>query len=546
MLTRFSRLGALSAFLLALPVLAASAAPELHMVPMRDGASLATDVHLPAGEGPFPVVLARSVYGRDASLAAAFNASGTAFVIQDTRGRGDSEGMDMVFGTDGWGDLQDGGDTVAWVAEQPWCNGKIATFGPSALSITQMMLAPATDQVACQAFWVGTGRLYNSLSYQGGVWRKALCENWLTGQKAEHIIDLWKGHPTEDAFWAAHDGISQAPRANSPAVHVTGWWDIFQQGAIDYFNARQNNGGEGARGRQYLLVGPWLHGPVKEPGDLVLPDNFDDIDFNAHTIKFFGKYLLGNDGMFADEPAVRYYTLGDVGDPEAPGNEWREADAWPPFPTTPHVLFLNADGSLGETLPDAPDASLTYTYDPANPVPSKGGANLIIPAGPFDQRELGERDDVLRFVTEPLEAPVEITGRIGVWLHVSSDAPDTDFTAKLVDIYPDGREILMLDGIQRVKFREGFQAASPLPPGEVGLVAVDLWSISLIVNKGHRIGVHVSSSNHPRFEVNPNNGDDLPGEGDLRPARNTVHLGSVHPSALVLPVPVQASNSPNQ
>jgi putative CocE/NonD family hydrolase len=178
-------------------------------------------------------------------------------------------------------------------------------------------------------------------------------------------------------------------------------------------------------------------------------------------------------------------------------------------------------------------------YDPNNPVPTHGGANLILPAGPFNQQELGLRDDVLTFTTPVLDAPIEITGRVTVRLYVSSDAPDTDFTAKLVDIYPDGREILMMDSIQRVKFRNGFREADPLPPGEVGLVEIDLWSISLIVNAGHRIGLHVSSSNYPRFEVNPNTGEDFPPEDEtvvMPAAQNTVYMDANRPSALLLPI----------
>jgi putative CocE/NonD family hydrolase len=186
------------------------------------------------------------------------------------------------------------------------------------------------------------------------------------------------------------------------------------------------------------------------------------------------------------------------------------------------------------------DATLQYIFDPANPVPTHGGANLFLPSGAFEQRHVREgRDDILAFATEPLTEPLEITGRVRVKLFVSSDAPDTDFTAKLVDIFPagDDREILMLDGVQRVKARNSLSEAAPLLTGADDIVEleIDLWSIAWVLNKGHRIGLHVSSSNYPRFEVNPNTGADQPVE-EMRKALNQVHLGGVYPSRLILPV----------
>jgi len=513
----------------------ASDQPEVVTVPMRDGVQLAASVLLPPGDGPFPVVLSRSVYGRPAGAAGAFLGMGMAVVIQDTRGRGDSEGEDQMFATDGWGDLQDGADTLAWLLDQEWCDGKVATFGPSALSITQMLMAPATDGLACQALWVADSKFYGDLSYQGGVWRKALCETWLTKVGSPHIIDIWKAHPTDDEFWSFYNAELQAESVTAPAVHVGGWWDIFQQGTIANFATRQNRGGEGAKGNQQLIMGPWLHGPKQEPGDLKLPENYL-YDFIGHTTRFLRYWLLDDENGIMDEPPVRYYCLGDVEDPDAPGNEWRTAETWPPFPTVETPCYLAPGGTLSTGSPLDEDSEFTYSFDPADPCPTKGGPNLTIEAGPFDQRAIGERADVLKFATDVIAEPLEITGPVKVRLFVSSDAPDTDFTAKLIDVYPDGREILMLDGIQRVKFRNGFKEADPLLTGEIGELEIDLWSISLVFNEGHRIGLHVSSSNHPRFEVNPNSGDDFPTEDNLRVAVNTIHVGPACPSALILPV----------
>ncbi|MCC6486514.1 MAG: CocE/NonD family hydrolase, partial [Candidatus Hydrogenedentes bacterium] len=355
--------------------------------------------------------------------------------------------------------------------------------------------------------------------------------------KSSHILSVWKEHPSFDEYWKGFDSNARANLAKAPALHVGGWWDIFNQGTIDAFVARQHKGGDGARGKQRLVMGAWTHGgPMGEKaGELVMPKSWA-FDLGGQSLQFLKHCLMGGPSEIADGPAVRYYTLGDVSDQAAPGNEWRTADDWPPFKTQEMAFYLAPDGLLAKD--SAADAKpLTYTFDPANPCPTKGGSNLVLPAGPFDQREIAQRPDVLSFATEPLTEPIEITGRVKVRLFVSSDAPDTDFTAKLLDIYPDGRAMGMLDGIQRVKYRKGFEKPDPLAPGTVVELEIDLWSISLIVNKGHRIGLQVSSSNYPRFELNPNTGADFPTEGgEMRKAANTVYLDKERPSALLLPV----------
>jgi len=509
------------------------------MVPMRDGVRLATEIYLPDGGGPCPVVLARSVYGRGfgPQWGPAWLEKGIAFAVQDCRGRGDSEGTDMGFFADGWGEARDGADTVAWLRAQPWCNGKIATQGGSALGIVQILAAPATPWITCQGIVVAPASVYGRLTYQGGVFRKEMMEGWLAAQKLPHVLELWKAHPSYDAFWRGFDAESAADRVTAPAVHVGGWWDCFGQGTLEAFMSRQYEGAPPARGNQKLIMGPWLHGVKRDPGDVTLAENFDDVDFNKYTQRFFRYWLLGEQNGIMDEPAVQYYTVGDLSDPGAPGNEWRTASDWPPFPTKATPFYLSPDGALhAEQVADSP-GGLTFMYDPANPVPSLGGATLLHKPGVYDQRPVSDRPDVLKFATEPLSAPLEITGRVTVRLYVSTDARDTDFTAKLLDIYPDGREILMLDGIQRLKFRHGCELPDYLLPGEIAEIEIDLWSISLIFNTGHRIGLHVSSSNFPRFEVNPNTGKDFPVEGEpMAVAANTVYTGVRHPSALILPV----------
>lgn len=527
-------------FAAALVLLAAyAAAAEFVMIEMRDGAKLATDVVLPEGDGPFPTVLVRSTYNRPLEPAALFNANGVAYVVQHTRGRGDSEGRDLAFEDDGWGELRDGADTVDWIRDQEWSNGKVGTFGASALGITQTRLAGATTHVTAQAIWVAATNFYGQLSYQGGVFRKSLCEGWLRAQKSPHVIRRWKAHPAYDDFWKEFNADARVATTTAAAVHVGGWWDIFQRGTVNGFVERQHRGGEGARGNQKLILGPWLHGPTRKPGDLKLHDNFN-YDFMQYSARLLSNWLVEPNGIM-DEPAVHYYTLGDVEADDAPGNEWRTADDWPPYPIEETKLYLAADGALSRDAADA-KGDTSFLFDPADPVPTQGGANLFaneIPTGPIDQLIHGDTDRIVKFTTAPLEEPVEFSGTVKAVLYISTTGVDTDFTAKLIDVYPDGREFAMLDGIQRVKFRNGFEEPDYLPKGEIGRVEIDLWDISLIVDKGHRIALHISSSNYPRFEVNPNNGDDFPDDDNAIAVTNTVHWGPEMPSALILPTPAK-------
>ncbi len=520
-------------------VLGCNPQPDTRMVAMRDGVRLATDCFVPHWRTPAPVVLMRTVYGRTdkayIQLARDLRTNGICLVVQDTRGRFGSEGDDRVFMDDAWGALQDGADTVAWLVQQPWCNGSIATMGGSALGITQVLMAPATGDIAGQSIRMACSSVY-TVAFIGGVWNKSLVEDWTKAQGNDYILQTWRAHPIRDEFWDQFDAEAKAGQVTAPAIHFGGWWDIFQQGTINNFTTRQYSGGQGALGNQFLVMGPWTHGMQQNIGDLVLPDNyvFPQADLEWQLM---GYWLKGTNPEVLDNPHVYYYVLGDVNGPAAPGNEWRTAKDWPPLSTEPQQFYLAASKALSTVLPTA-ETTYTYTFDPANPCPKLGGANLSLPAGPFDQRPVSDnRSDVMKFATEPLVKPLEVTGRISVRLFVSTSAIDTDFTAKLVDIYPDEREILLTDGIQRLKYRTGAPAPDYVVPGTIAELSIDLWSFSIIFNTGHRIGVQISSSNYPRFEVNPNNGNDFPDNTSTMPAAtNTIWCGPDHPSALILPV----------
>jgi uncharacterized protein len=516
----------------------AAAVDTVHL-PMRDGVTLATDIHLPDdSETRYPVILIRTTYGRAGAgtegLVRDFTSQGFAVVLQDTRGRGGSGGVDWAFADDGWGERQDGADTVAWIRSEPWCNGKVGTWGGSALGITQVMLAGATPDIDCQFIVVAASNFYDQLAYQGGVFRKSLCEGWLAAQQSRHVLGSWYEHTTYDAFWEKHNANDRARQIQSPAVHVGGWFDIFQKGTLENFLTRQENGGPGAKGHQILVMGPWIHGVRRNIGDLEFPANFNFPTGDLQQ-RLYAHYLLGEANGIESEARVHYYVMGDTRNPKAPGNEWRTAETWPPYAIDATRFYLGPRGRLTGTG-STKESRFTYTFDPHNPVPTHGGANLLLPAGPYDQRGLAQREDVLTFSTPKLRKAVEISGPVSVELYVSTNAVDTDFTAKLVDIYPDGSEILIADGIQRVRFRGGFREEAFLPPGEIGRLTIDLWHTSLIFDQGHRIGVHISSSNYPRFEVNPNTGEDRPTANPMFVAENTVHAGGAYPSALILPV----------
>jgi putative CocE/NonD family hydrolase len=339
-------------------------------------------------------------------------------------------------------------------------------------------------------------------------------------------------HPTYDDFWKGLSAEAHANKVNAPGLFIGGWYDIFQQGTINSFTTIQKHGGPNARGRCFLVIAPTAHGAftqkVEYPDVARAPLNY------AAPLNILDHWLKGErNGVEKLEP-VHYYVMGDATDKKAPGNFWRSAAGWPP-PATVIPFYLRADKTLGKGKPDG-DGRLAFEYDPKNPVPTVGGQNLIISKGPMDQRKVESRKDVLVFTTEALAAPVEVTGRVGARLFVSSDCPDTDFTVKLCDVYPDGKSMLVTDGIRRASLRNGFGKRESLEKGRVYEVEVDLWSTSLIFDKGHRIRVAVSSSNAPRFEPNANTGDPHPIEGKTRVATNTVHLSAAHPSHVLLPI----------
>jgi len=516
----------IAAVLISCPALVAG---ERYMVPMRDGVKLATNVYLPNGEGPWPVILSRTPYGR--FKIDEFTRNGYAVVTQDWRGYGGSEGEKLPFEAEGWGGLRDGYDTMEWIAAQGWCNGKVGTWGGSALGIAQNLMAGSyPPSLVCQHILAAAWDLYPDMFFQGGVLRKFLVEGWwLTHGEQDHLQELLS-HPDYDDRWRLLNCSRRVENMSYPAMHIGGWYDIFLQGTIDAFVERQNLGAESSQGNQEMIIGPWWHGGFDSltQGELNYPDNAKYPGLWPDTVDFYDRWMKGEDPGPKEKP-IRYYVMGNVDDPGAPGNEWRTASSWPP-PHDEVNLYIPSEGLA--RVPGE-DLSSSYIYDPENPVPTLGVANLILDAGPMDQSPLEGREDVLVFSTAPLLVPVEITGRVRFQLHGSSSCPDTDFMVKLTDVYPDGRSMLITDGAIRGVHRYSLSESSPMDPGTVYEFPIDLWSTSIIIDRGHRIRVDLSSSNSPRFQPNPNTGTLA---GERRVANNTVFMGVSNPSRLIIPV----------
>ncbi|MBD3193399.1 MAG: CocE/NonD family hydrolase [Candidatus Heimdallarchaeota archaeon] len=518
-----------------------------YMVEMRDGVKLATDIYLPSGEGPFPFVVFRTPYGKSEALdnVGFFLEHDVGILAQDHRGCHDSEGEYTAFGADG----QDALNTVNWLKEQSWFNGKYATFGASARGITQYMQVPYLDDVACQAIYVATPYLFSQAMYQGGAPRKMLVENWLESighgyYYSEYLFD----HPLITSPYAQEHQIDPWEWGNVtwPSLHKGGWYDCFSQGILDGFSGYQYQGGTGGANNAKLIIGPWTHNLNQNPeGELVYPNNiYDDPSTDKIFDAMFAEQLLGETeyGDYRTMSNVTYYVMGDTTTQSTQWNRWATSPVWPVLYSNVSY-YLEPDNSLSTSLPNT-SKNISYIFNPMNPLPTLGGANLMDDnRGPYNQNhvEVG-REDVVQF-EYPVNDPILITGRIWAHLFVSSNCTDTDFTVKLMDVYPDGRSMLVCDGIIRMRYREG-QDKELLMAGTKQTVYeayVDLWSTSYVFNSGHKIRISISSSNYPRFDVNPNTGTEVQPVTEQTPyvlANNSIIVSPNYPSEIILPVPL--------
>jgi putative CocE/NonD family hydrolase len=534
------------------------------MVPMRDGTKLAANIFRPKGEGRFPVILMRTPYGKPDEKwgdAKRYIPAGYAMVVQDCRGRGKSEGVWDPFRYD----AEDGFDTQEWVGKQDWCNGEIGTSGGSYVGWTQWSAAPsASRHLKAMVPVVPFGNSYD-LAYSGGAFQLALLMGWGSGvggvalspdklQNAYRYLPLctfgdqfekkvtylndWIRHPDYDDYWKQRGMDYRYAEVTVPALNIGGWYDIFSKTTIELVNeVRAASRDRAVRRNQFVVIGPWTHGVgTSKVGELDFgPDaalNLGDLQF-----KWFEYWLKGHETGVQDWPACYLFIMGE--------NRWRGENEWPLKRTqftsyylhgAGHANSVSGDGTLGTASPDEekPD---NFTYDPNDPVPSVGGNNLVgASAGPCDQAKVEARQDVLVYSTPPLESDAEITGPVKLVLWATSDARDTDFTAKLVDVHPEGKAYNLCDGILRARYRHGRAKPELLEPGKAEQFEIDLWVTANLFRRGHRIRVEVSSSNFPRFDRNPNTGHPFGVDAELASAKQTIFHDRAHPSHLLLPV----------
>jgi uncharacterized protein len=511
------------------------------MVPMRDGVELPTDLYLPTPSARgLPCILLRSPAGRNSHWKAfgAMAKLGYVVAIQDTRSIIDTSGKTVPYLADGWGKLQDGYDTVEWLAKSPYTNGKVGTCGSSAVGITQLMLAPsAPPSLKCQYISVAASSLYHHGLFPGGQLLKNQTEGWLGLYACDKsVLTFVANQPFYNDFWKQLDSRAVAHKVRVPAIHYGGWYDTFIQGTIDSFVAWQENGGEGARGTQKLVLGPWSHWWPNSIrfGDFEVPLEGRNPPIDISAQRWFEYYLKGIDNGVDKIPPVIYYVMGPFNGEPSTGNVWRTAEKWPvPAESTP--FYLTKQGQLQKTIPEE-EGSLSYRYDPQDHIPTLGGCNLFLEAGPKDQRPIESRKDIVLFTTDVLEHDVEVTGPLSAKLYVSSDQLDTDIMVRLSDVYPDGRSILIADGAYRLGVMNVDRSKKVKEKNQPIEINVDLWSTSMVFAKGHRIRVSVSSSNYPRFEKNLNIGliDASPGRYEI--ARNILYFGKNYPSQIILPL----------
>jgi putative CocE/NonD family hydrolase len=552
-------------------------------IDMRDGTRLRADLYRPAQGGPFPVLLVRNPYGEQAMRAAipvipAIEA-GFAVVLQHCRGTGASDGDFVPFEHE----ADDGLDTIDWCTRQPWSDGTVATYGASYLGMVQLAAAVRAPSALKGLVLVVTPADYHwGLAYRQGAFQFGQTLGWhamKSGQQLAYraaagedisaeipaLLDLvtdpaagyaqlplreapvvsrilpnwqdWLDHEERDGFWSRLSYRDERDRIVTPALHVGGWFDLFLGGTLDNFTTlSQHAATEYARRNQRLIVGPWTHvdrsGVV---GELHFGAGASDlaIQLERIVVDVLRRAVAPNEQDLPGPP-VKLFVMGD--------NVWRDEQEWPLARTQWTRWYLHGDRSLSPALPSPAEPS-RYRHDPRDPVPTVGGSTLFngriswLP-GPRDQRTVEARSDVLSFTSEVLTEDLEVTGPVSVTLHAATSAADTDFTAKLVDVWPDGRALCILDSIVRARYRDGSDRAKPIVPGEVYEFTIDLIATSQVFQAGHRLRVDIASSNFPCFDRNPGNGAPVATatEDDFVIGEQSVYHDPEHPSYITLPV----------
>ena len=541
------------------------------VVPLRDGTRTVGDLYRPADGSAVPALVMRNPYDREVELRAVsilpsppkLAERGYAVLHVDVRGRFASEGTFTPFRDEG----PDGFDTVEWAAAQSWCNGNVGIFGPSYLGATTILAArERPPSLRCAIPFVTADDYFNDWVYRGGAFQLGFAAGWARGVAAvaaqrlggttlaAFIGDVqragtgtssrplaqapgvsvpevapwwadWLEHDRRDDYWEALSPARNYAEYDVPMLHIGGWWDLFAAGTLRNYQGLRAAG----KAPQHLIMGPWAHTSYDQIlGDLEFGSSAAAA--NAGVVaafnRFIDEHLRGAERRVAP---VRYFLVG--------ANEWREADDWPPPDAAPQELYLHSglgansargDGLLNREPPRGNERPDRYLYDPLRPVPTAE------PAGPHDQRAIEARDDVLCYTTEALTEPLVLAGPIRLELWAASDAPDTDWTGKLVDVYPDGRAISLADGIVRARYRKSLAAPELLEPGTAERYSISIGEIACKLAPGHRLRLEVSSSNFPRFDPNPNTGRPIATETEARTAVQQVLHDQAHSSRLVI------------
>jgi len=527
---------------------------------MRDGVRLSADVYLPEAEDAVPAILMRTPYDNTradyVALARFFTTVGYAVVLQDCRGRGDSDGIFVPW----LSDFDDGYDAVEWVAAQQWCNGQVGMLGGSYLAWAQWAaLTQRPPHLVTMVTSGSPGRWLRDWPFRwGAFWAEDYVEwvNRCSGRSYQPatIIDWsvvhhqrvpremdavlgrpmphWQevlDHPTMDAFWERHV-ITGYETFDLPVLHITGWFDACAPGELHHFREMVTK--SPAAERQTLLLGAWDHGGACGTGKAVAGE-FDlgpdaTIDIRQVWLDWFDTWLRTGAKPSQDWPRVRYYAMG--------ANRWSDADAWPPSASTRQSLYLsNTDARLLPT-PPSESVEVRYAYDPNDPTPALDGltADPLPEWAPRSTTFLEGRPDTVVYTSDPFTEALEIVGPVHLILYASSDAPDTDFAALLSDVAPMGTATLLSHGILRASFRESLSNPTPLARDKIHELTIELADIAHVVLPGHRLRLLVLSSLFPYYHPNPNTGDLYGDETENRRvvANQIVWSGEVHPSRL--------------
>jgi uncharacterized protein len=556
----------LIALLGALPALGQSAAiKQLHVhVPMRDGVLLSANVFRPGGTSAVPTILIRTPYGKGDDWTPnhqAFVEHGYAVVVQDVRGRYDSQGTFQPLTQE----PLDGDDTLNWIAKQPWSNGKVGMTGGSYLGIVQWKVAVLNNPHLKAIFpWVSGDDDYRDRYYStGGALKLGHRLLWVeenlkmpgydppsfakyvetlplrridTVVTGHHVPMMQKvlEHPTDDPYWQSMSVRDQLKNLRVPVFSVGGWYDNYVESDLDAFSILHK-----VSGVHRILIGPWPHNVnTLMPGSDFGHDS--QILFRKTQLEWFDQWLKDKDVPMMSKPAVRIFVMGS--------NQWRDETDWPPKGTRMVRFYLESGGHANSLTGDgmlttdraARSEHDIFVFDPHNPVPTRGGAVCcnpkIFPWGPMDQRPVEQRNDVLVYSTPVLREDIEVTGPIEVTLYAATTAVDTDFSAKLVDVFPNGVAKNLTDGMLRTRYRKSLSKPELLKPGVVTEYKIDAGVTSNVFQKGHRIRLEISSSNFPRFDRNPNTGKAIADETELLPATQTIHHDRKHDSYVLLPV----------